>query len=393
MNRITRYVVTELSVVFAVSVTVLTMLMVMIFLIQEGVRENLTFDTIAQLVPFTIPSALSFAIPGTCLFATCIVYGRMSANNEIIAVKAQGIPPSRLIWPGIVISFLLSLGTVYLNDLAVSWGRNGVYQVILNASARTIYSVLDAQGSFAKDKMSIVVDGVDDSNLINPMIEYHQNSSRMQIQAAVARLFVDREKSSLVVQARDSRMQIGDDETVILPSWHDFQVPLGNVTKREGPGNNPSNMPLREMESALDQQIRDVDSMQRNMAASAAFDMAGGNLMGLTNASWKQTNTDLEKQVYRVYRLRTEPWRRWANGFSCLCFVIVGAPLAIRMRKSDFWTIFAVCFFPILLAYYPLLMFGVGQAKSGALPPMIVWLGNIVMILVGLFLIRRVENR
>ncbi len=144
MDRITRYIATELAIVFAISASIMTMLMLMVFLVQEGTRESLTLGTIAELVPYTIPTALSFAIPGTCLFATCVVYGRMSAMNEIIAVKAQGIPPSRLIWPGLIIAFLLSLCTLYLNDLAVSWGRKGVYNVILNASAKTIYSVLSA---------------------------------------------------------------------------------------------------------------------------------------------------------------------------------------------------------------------------------------------------------
>ena len=50
---------------------------------------------------------------------------------------------------------------------------------------------------------------------------------------------------------------------------------------------------------------------------------------------------------------------------------------------------FAICFFPILLVYYPLLAFGLDRAKSGELPPYMVWLGNIVLGLIGIFLYRR----
>ena len=125
----------------------------------------------------------------------------------------------------------------------------------------------------------------------------------------------------------------------------------------------------------------------------SAIQMAGGDWMSLTSKEWNKKLLGLKTETQRKFRLETEPWRRWANGFSCLCFVIVGAPLAIRMRKSDFWTIFAVCFIPILLAYYPLLMFGVGQAKSGTLPPFVVWLGNLVMIGLGIFLINRIERQ
>ena len=391
MNRITRYVVTELSTVFVISVTVMTMLMVLVFLIQDGLRENLTLGTIAELIPYTIPTALSFAIPGTCLFATCVVYSRLSSTNEIVAIKAQGIPPSRLIFPGLVLSFLLSLCTLYLNDISVSWGRTGIYNVILNASAKTIYSVLGATGTFSKDKINIVVDDIEGEDLIRPVIEAWQNDTRTQIQAARARIRVDQENSKLILSVENARIQIGEDATYLSPK-EDIRIALGSVTKREGPGRSPSNLPLREMAAELESQKVHLDTLQKELAMNAAFDLAGGNFLELTSRKWKQKHLDLETEVYREFRLKAEPWRRWANGFSCLCFVIVGAPMAIRMRKSDFWTIFGVCFVPILLAYYPLLMFGIGQAKSGSMPPYIVWLGNVVMIVVGLFLIRGIER-
>ena len=391
MNRITRYVITEFLMVFAISVTVMTLLMVLIFLIQDGLRENLTLGTIAELIPYTIPTALSFAIPGTCLFATCIVYGRLSATNEIVAIKAQGIPPSRLIFPGLVLSFLLSLCTLYLNDLSVSWGRAGIYNVIVNASAKTIYSVLGATGSFSKDKFNIVVDDIDGDDLIHPVFEVWQNGTRTQIQAEKAQICVDKDDAKLVLRVQKARIQSGDDITFESPS-REIRIGLGSVTKREGTGRSPSNLPLRVMASELNRQKVFLANMQRQLAMNVAFDLAGGNMLELTSRKWRQKHQDLETEVYRLFRLQSEPWRRWANGFSCLCFVIVGAPLAIRMRKSDYWTIFGVCFIPILLAYYPLLMFGVGQAKSGSMPPYIVWLGNVVMILVGLYLIRDIEK-
>jgi lipopolysaccharide export system permease protein len=240
--------------------------------------------------------------------------------------------------------------------------------------------------------MLIMVDDVQGEDLIALHFVAYSDTSKMQIQADKARIFVDQESSSLVVQARDSRVQIGDGANFFMPNWKSFPIPLGNVTKREGPGQNPSSLPLRDMADELQRQTIHLQDMQQNLAITAAFEMAGGNMMGLTSSGWNQKHYDLEKEIFRKFRLESEPWRRWANGFSCLCFVIVGAPLAIRMRKCDFWTIFAVCFIPILLAYYPLLMFGIAQAKSGNMPPYIVWLGNVVMILVGLYLVRNIEN-
>jgi len=88
--------------------------------------------------------------------------------------------------------------------------------------------------------------------------------------------------------------------------------------------------------------------------------------------------------------MQTEPPRRWANGFSCLCFALVGATMAIRMRNSDVLTSFFLCFGPILLVYYPLLITGTDRAKAGAINPYCVWLANVALVAWGLWLLRRV---
>jgi lipopolysaccharide export system permease protein len=89
-------------------------------------------------------------------------------------------------------------------------------------------------------------------------------------------------------------------------------------------------------------------------------------------------------------RLRTEPHRRWSAGFSCLCFAWVGVPMAVRLRNRDFLTSFFLCFLPILVVYYPLLMYGIGGAKDGTIPPVAVWTGNLLLVCWGAWLVRRV---
>jgi lipopolysaccharide export system permease protein len=69
---------------------------------------------------------------------------------------------------------------------------------------------------------------------------------------------------------------------------------------------------------------------------------------------------------------------------------LIGAPVAIRLRYSEFIASFFVCFLPILVVYYPLMAVSVSNAKDGAMPPQAVWLGNVVLALAGVWLLRRV---
>jgi lipopolysaccharide export system permease protein len=126
------------------------------------------------------------------------------------------------------------------------------------------------------------------------------------------------------------------------------------------------------------------------MATEVAYQMLTGDLASLTDPSWAGKVNRIHEAVGRIHRLETEPWRRWANGFSCLFFVMIGTPLAIRMRNADLWSSFAVCFLPILIIYYPLLALGVDRAKAGELPPYSVWLGNVILAVAGLWIMRKV---
>jgi lipopolysaccharide export system permease protein len=153
---------------------------------------------------------------------------------------------------------------------------------------------------------------------------------------------------------------------------------------------SPSHLALAQMPSERVRQLEVIETIKNRMVARAGFQMLTGEIDGLTGDTWNHDAKDLQHQKYRLYRIHTEPPRRWANGFSCLCFALVGSTMAIRMRNSDALTSFFLCFGPILLVYYPLLAFGVDRAKAGAITPYAVWLANLILAVWGLWLLRRV---
>ena len=110
--------------------------------------------------------------------------------------------------------------------------------------------------------------------------------------------------------------------------------------------------------------LDEIAQRESNLSVRAAFNLVTGDFEGLTADSWRTADNSLRDEVSFIHRLNTEPTRRWANGFSCLCFVLIGAPLAMWWRNSDTMFIFFVCFGPILIVYYPLLVFGLDAANA-----------------------------
>ena len=64
--------------------------------------------------------------------------------------------------------------------------------------------------------------------------------------------------------------------------------------------------------------------------------------------------------------------------------------MAIRLRNADVFTSFFACFLPILIVYYPLLMYGLDRSKNGVIHPYVVWLANMILVVWGLWLLRKV---
>ena len=153
---------------------------------------------------------------------------------------------------------------------------------------------------------------------------------------------------------------------------------------------SPAYMSLAEVYRQLDEHPRAVQRLSRDHAVKAGIQLMAGDFDSLTGGEWSGERTKVDDLAMIYNRLRTEPPRRFANGFSCLSFVLLGSAVAIRFRNSNALSSFFVCFLPILILYYPMLVLSVDQAKNGTVHPWSAWLGNVVLGLLGAWLLRRV---
>lgn len=394
MPRITRYVLAELAKVFSVTLSGLTLLLMLVVVAKEAITQSLGFREIALLTPYILPEALRFAVPGTALFAACMVYGRMSSSNEVVALKSAGVSPWRIVSPALVAAFLLSLLAVWLNDLAVSWGTAGVQRTVLASAEEIIYRALANQREYKTKQFYIKVQGVDGRRLIRPLVDFRPGDGpSVTVRADEAQIRCDLERERLVVSFRNSSVDLGDSTHFEVPGLSEREIPLAEVSsgKRESLA-TPSHQPMRSIPEAIDRVRADLEEQETRMAAKSAAALMTGDFAALGRSGWSGQQRRLSSLRAALNKLRTEPHRRWANGFSCLFFVLIGAPMAIRLQKAEFWAVFAVCFLPILLCYYPLLFVGVDQAKSGDWPPPSAWLANAGLLAWGLWLLRRVRR-
>ncbi len=392
MRLLSRYILAELLKVFLITLIGMTIVLLLAGIAQEAIRQGLGLLPILRLIPYFLPNALVFAVPGTILFAVCSVYGRMSSDNEMVAAKSVGVSPWAFLIPGFILAFLISLGAVWLNDIASSWGQRGIQRVVLQSVEQIAYGMLRTRGSYSSAQFSINVVDVQGRRLIEPTLTLNMSSDGPPVTlfAREAELHLNADKTALTVSLTDPSADYRKNISANFPGQQEFEISLTAAARKGGPSINPSNSAMQEIPQRIEEQRAGMRQLQQQLASDAAYQLLTGDFAALTGPEWHHQHLLLQDAHYQLFRLKLVPWRRWANGFSCLFFVVVGAPLAVRLRNADMWTSFGLCFLPILLVYYPLLMYGLDRAKCGALPPYFIWLGNLVLLLAGCGLLRKV---
>ena len=392
MKILTRHILVELLKVFLVALLSLTLMIVLFGIVKRGIENGLGPEQILRLLPYILPDALRFSLPATALFTATTVYGRMSGDNEIVAAKSLGINPMSLLWPVLVLSFFLSLTAYWLNDLAVSWGGDGIQRVAIEAVDKIAYGMLRTQRSYSTRQFSISVSRVEGRKLIEPILTFSAAPGRpaLMVTAREAELCRDPEENVLVIACRDLQIIGRGESNLQSTGTEEFAIPLDIASNVNDTSRKPGRLALNVIPRMSVEGRTKIQREEQKQAVMAAYHMLTGEMLGLYGPEWTIHELTLRQLREYLFRLRTEPPRRMSAGFSCLCFVLVGAPLAIRRRSASMLTSFFLCFLPILIIYYPLLALGVGSAKEGVLPPEAVWTGNILLALWGWWLLRRV---
>jgi lipopolysaccharide export system permease protein len=392
MKILTRYVVFDLLKVFLLILTGLTLMIFIGLIGKEAVEKGLGLGPLLRMTPYLLPQAMQFAVPGTMLLATTYVYGRLASYNEIVAIKALGISPMALIWPTLILATLVSFAGVYINNLAVSWGTRGVQRVFVESIEDVVYGHLKMHRTYSSGKLSIIVRGVEGKKLRQPIlvVAASGNHPALTIRAKEAEIWSDTKERKLHVRFHD--FEVSGPITVSNPDTYEQEISLDELTGMSAETRSPSTYALGEIGGAIRQSAEKIEQINQGMTAQASFALVTGEFFSLAQQNWKWHEKMLDAAKQRLNRLQLEPWRRWANGFSCLGFVVIGIPVALWLRFSEFLATFFICFVPILVLYYPLLIVSVSQAKDGVFPAPTVWIGNIVLGFAGIALLRHVNR-
>jgi lipopolysaccharide export system permease protein len=377
MFLLTRYVLSEILKIFLTALTVVTLVLIFSYLVDELKRSGFGPGQILLILPYLIPYAIKTGMHGAVLLAVCIVYGRLAASNELLAVKSMGISPLIMLWPAVLLALPLSLLGVWLDDVDATWGKYGLQRLLMDSADDVAYGFLRTQRIYQKDPFTIVVKDVQGRKLIYPTLTIGPRGGpdTLSITAQDAELTLHRRENRLSMVLRNGTIHGPNGFEGNFPDTIEQNLPLD--AKR---GEEFSWRRFARQKALVDSLARKVqdEKQQAGMPALASLAPIADDI------------ERLKGEEHQMIRLQTQFLHKWANSFCCLSFILIGVPVSILLRSADFLTSFFACFLPIVLVYQPLQKLPINLAECGVVSPYCVWIGNVLLGGIGAWLLRKV---
>src|SRR4030081_811671 len=119
MKIVDRFVSRQLVVNLLFAIIVLSFVLVVgnIFrkLLPLLVNHDLPAEYLFGFVAYVLPFSLIFTIPWGLLTSVLLVFGRLPADNELIALRSNGVSIARISQPLVVIALACAAASLWLN--------------------------------------------------------------------------------------------------------------------------------------------------------------------------------------------------------------------------------------------------------------------------------------
>ncbi len=318
--------------------------------------------------PFLLPVSLSISMPLAMLVSTLITYGRLSADNEITAIRMGGIHPFHAISPALVLGLLVTC-----------------IALIMSAGIAP-YAARRARAVTADD-LTNFLDNLEEQRVTrfwtrNVWMSWHEVDEDGWLKGFFFKV-LPLGKVPVVGEAERARVTRDPGMTRLTFELEDATIIQGDVENRISTDQTRLSY---EVEELFDKANR---SHRRPLISSfeLRYEIHRDQALRRVLVGTRANVSDLVKH-------NVEFWGRLALSSACFVFVLVGAPLGILFRKGSFVGAAFVALVLAFVVYYPLHEVGQGLASEGVVSPAVGLLApGALLSALGVFLLYKVMTR
>jgi LPS export ABC transporter permease LptF len=371
-----RYIFGQFFTTFFLGVVLLSVVLVLgnVFkkLMDMLVDYEVSVEMILSFIAYALPFSLTFTIPWALLTAVLLLFGRLSAESELVAMRSLGISVSRLSVPIFVFAAAMCALCWWINVDISPRAQTKMKQTLFDIATSNPLSL------FATDQIieafpgkKIYVQNKVGEDLSNIQV-YEMNKEGLATSVTLAKhgkLETDLESKTVIMRLADARVQQRDAQNPeddkemhsgIRFASTSFLIPLDKLYEANEIRVGLSAMTMSELHKELAVREAAKDTLKKEDGPSP---------------------------------VKTEINKRYSFSLACAAFVLLGVPLGITTHRKETSIGFALSL-AIGFSYFVLIILAdVFRNEPAAHPEVLVWLPNVIFLVLGGTLFYRMSRR
>ncbi|MCC5835621.1 MAG: LptF/LptG family permease [Opitutales bacterium] len=340
---------------------------------------RITFSIFFDLLMLLMPYAVSFAMPLGMLIGVLVVFGRLSANHELTAMRAAGLSIWSISAPVVFIALLGSFAAVWINGYHAPESR-AAYRAILDDIVRTDPLRFIIPNTFIHEFPGYII-YVEErrEETLRHLWVWELDEQRRAVRllrAEEGRFSYDEAQDSLIMTIRNGFTELRDEDDPdnvqrILPtlSFNDARIrlPLDNLL---GGGPRP-----RRISTLTFPQLVELRQDYRSDRLHRAVGEEDADLL-------------YREQIRVQYHMS----RNLAMAFSIFSLSLLGVPLGIQARRTETYANMGLALMIALSYYLAMIIIGWTEDSPEIRPDILVWMPNFVCQSAGIALLVRANQ-
>ena len=353
MKIIDRYVGLSVLMTAFIGVVVLSLVLVLGNIFKELLdvlinNPDVPVTTVLVFMALVLPFSLTFTIPWGFLTALLLVFGRISADNELVALKSNGVSIPRLCVPVFVLATLLTLTCFWINVEIAPKAEQAMTRAVVDIATSNPSSLFRADEVVDKfPDRRVYVGGKSGNKLFN----------------------------------------------IIVFEMNDEFAPTKMIYAKEGvltPDPDNSRLLLRLFNARFEQRNeadpRDVTKIQQGIVMKEGVLPSSYTLPELIDFLAKGAG---DQETEAIVELN----KRFATSLACAAFALIAIPLGITAHRKETSVGFALSLVVAFTYFFFIIMADTFRNTPSAYPAVLIWVPNILFFTLGSYLFRRLAKR
>lgn len=326
-------------------------------------NTELPASVMVEFVGLVIPFSLIYTIPWAFLTAILLVFGRLSADNELVSLRMTGMSTPRICLPVFAMAVVLSGVCLWVNvDLAPAAKdrmKRLFYRVVAD-NPETLF-----QEGQVLDKM--------------PGLRIYTGKRHGKEMSDLHIMMLDGTAATSYIRAKSATLHAEPGSTELLLHLHDEtyeQAPKASETKASA-----GSFGTKWLTFSLAKLQQDTVRVNASMKSTPAlYDEV---------RTWKDSLSGEALTPVQRSLSFTELSKRFSFSMACITFALVGIPLGVTAQRRDTSSGFALSMATATAYMIFIILAETLGEKPGAMAHLIMWAPNVLFLGMGTWLFRK----